>query len=149
MLATRLVRLIEAHAEQLSEGVIHKLEHDAMCAELRKVPEEELRLRSYEIYRNLSNWLLGRSHEVQDLYMEIGERRAKQGVAFSHVLYAISATKEQLWEFLESEGVIVKPVELFGEMELFRLLDQFFDRALYFAAIGYERGEKSRSAAAD
>lgn len=149
MLATRLVRLIEAHAEQLSEGVIHKLEQDAMCAELRKVPEEELRLRSYEIYRNLSNWLLGRSHEVQDLYMEIGERRAKQGVAFSHVLYAISATKEQLWEFLESEGVIVKPVELFGEMELFRLLDQFFDRALYFAAIGYERAEKSRSAAAD
>ena len=30
------------------------------------------------------------------------------------------------------------PVELYGEMELLRLLDQFFDRALVFATEGYE-----------
>jgi hypothetical protein len=31
------------------------------------------------------------------------------------------------------------PIEIYGEMELLRLLDQFFDRALCFAAEGYER----------
>ena len=31
------------------------------------------------------------------------------------------------------------PVELYGEMELLRLLDQFFDRALCFATEGYEQ----------
>ena len=31
------------------------------------------------------------------------------------------------------------PVEIYGEMELLRLLDQFFDRGLCFATEGYER----------
>jgi hypothetical protein len=65
-------------------------------------------------------------------------RRAKQQVALSHVLYAVIATKEQLWAFLQDEGVVTKPVELFGEMELFRMLDQFFDKAVYYLTAGYE-----------
>lgn len=149
MLATRLVRLIEAHAEQLSQGLMHKLRNDARCADMHKVPPEELRARTFEIYQHLSDWLLGRPHELQRLYVEIGERRANQGVEFSHVLYAIMATKEQLWEFLENEGVVVKPVELFGEMELFRLLDQFFDRAMYYAAVGYQHAQAGKGVAAD
>ena len=148
MLATRLVRLIETHAEQLSQGLMHKLQNDARCADLHKVPPEELRARSFDIFRNLSDWILGRPHELQQLYVEIGERRAHQGIEFSHVLYALTATKEQLWEFLEHEGLVVKPVELFGEMELFRLLDQFFDRALYYAAVGYEHARSCKTVAA-
>jgi hypothetical protein len=31
------------------------------------------------------------------------------------------------------------PIEIYGEMELLRLLDQFFDRALCFATEGYEQ----------
>jgi hypothetical protein len=30
------------------------------------------------------------------------------------------------------------PVEIYGELELLRLMDQFFDRALCFASEGYE-----------
>ena len=32
-----------------------------------------------------------------------------------------------------------RPVDIYGGMELLRLLDQFFDRALRFATEGYER----------
>ncbi len=139
MLALRLVRLIEAHADQLSRELIHRLEHDSRCSDLRKVGEEELIHRSYEIYRHLSDWLLHKTeHELEKAYTELGIRRATQDVAFSHVLYAILGTKEQLWKFLQNEGVVTNPVELFGEMELFRLLDQFFDKALYYLATGYE-----------
>ena len=31
------------------------------------------------------------------------------------------------------------PVEIYGEMELLQLLDQFFDEALYFATEGHEQ----------
>jgi hypothetical protein len=48
-------------------------------------------------------------------------------------------TKEHLWGFLQREGLIRGPVEIYGEMELLRLLDQFFDRALCFATEGYEQ----------
>ena len=43
------------------------------------------------------------------------------------------------------KGVVTKPIELFAEMELFRLLDQFFDKALYYLAKGYEKFNKTQS----
>jgi len=139
MLAMRLVHLIESHADRLSQSLTQRLENDSRCAELRKVPAAELEARSYEIFSHLADWLLHKTeHELARAYTEIGVRRARQGVAFSHVLYAITSTKEQLWMFLQDEGVVTKPVELFAEMELFRLLDQFFDKALYYLAAGYE-----------
>lgn len=148
MLATRLVHLIESHADQLAQGLMYKLENEPRCAGLRRVPGEELRARSYEIYRHLADWLVHKTeHDLHQTYAEIGARRARNGIPFSHVLFAITATKEHLWEFIQSQGVVTKPVELFGEMELFRLLDMFFDRALYFAASGYEGAQKSTAAA--
>jgi hypothetical protein len=149
MLATRLVRLIESHAEKLSEDLIHKLEHDPRCGDLRNVPEDELRRRSYEVYRHLSDWLLGKSeHDLQDLYANIGKRRAQQKVRLSHVIYALNATKELLWQFIRDEGVVTRPVELFGEMELFLLLDRFFDQAAYFASVAHEEASKTECVAA-
>jgi hypothetical protein len=142
MLSARLVHLIETHADQLSHDVLLRLQHDPRCADLVKVPAEELRSRSYEVYRNLSDWLLGsKTHEIERLYTHLGERRAGQGVAMASLLYAITLTKDQLWHFLEAEGLFTQPVELFGEMELFRMLDQFFDRALYHAALGHEQAQ--------
>ena len=139
MLALRLVRLIESHADRLSKDLIHRLENDPRCVELRKVPEEELIRRSYDIYRHLSEWMLHKSeHELEHTYRELGVRRAAQEVALSQVLYAVLATKEQLWKFLQDEGAVTSPVELYGEMELFHLVDQFFDKAVCYMAAGYE-----------
>lgn len=140
MLAMRLVKLIETHADRLSHGITERLERDPHCADLRKVPQEELEARSFDVYRHLSEWLLYKTEaEVESIYTQLGARRAEQGVAFSHVLYSLAATKELLWSFLQDEGVVTKPVELFGEMELYRLLDQFYDKALFYMAQGYER----------
>ena len=139
MLAMRLVRLIEIHAERLSQSLTRRLQHDPHCAELKKVPREELEARTFEIFSHLTEWLLYKTeHDLERAYTEIGLRRARQQVALSNVVYAISATKEQLWAFLQDEGVVTKPVELFAEMELFRLLDQFFDKAVYYITAGYE-----------
>jgi hypothetical protein len=51
----------------------------------------------------------------------------------------ITLTKENLWEFIKKEIAIERPVEVFGELEMLQMLDYFFDRAIYYAAIGYER----------
>ena len=44
-----------------------------------------------------------------------------------------------LWEFLKKEREVDRPVEVFGELEMLQLPDHFFDRATYYAAIGYEK----------
>ena len=55
------------------------------------------------------------------------------------VIWTITLTKENLWEFLKQGSVMERPTEVFGELELLQLLDQFFDRAVYFASIGCEK----------
>jgi hypothetical protein len=51
----------------------------------------------------------------------------------------IVLTKDNLWEFIKKESVLEQPVEVFGELEMLQLLEQFFDRAIYYASVGYEQ----------
>jgi hypothetical protein len=144
MLAVKLVRLIEKHSEQLSRELSDKVWNSPRCSDLHKVPPDELEARTCEIYRNLSDWLLNKTEgELEQRYTELGARRAWQGVAYSHFLWAITATREHLRAFVQREGLSDSAMELHGELELMHLLGQFFDRALYYAAVGYE-GERDR-----
>jgi hypothetical protein len=146
MFAVRLVQLIETHADKLSEALIHKLKNAEECQELvSKVPAHELKHRTYEIYKHLGEWLLSKTlSEVEERYMGLGARRARQGVPFSQVMFAIHMTKQVLWDYFLMEGLL-EPEDLIGEMELVRSLGQFFDRALYYAAVGYEQVEKNEA----
>ncbi len=148
MFAVRLVQLIETHADKLSEALIRKLKNADECREfLDKVPAHEVKHRTYEIYRHLGDWLLSKTlSEVEERYIGIGARRARQNVPFSGVMFAIQTTKHVLWDYLLLEGLL-EPEDLIGEMELVRSLEQFFDRALYYSAIGYEQVWKRQLAA--
>jgi hypothetical protein len=140
MFAVRLVQLIEDHADKLSEGLLQKVRTSPRCSEVaRRVPPEELRRRAHDVYHHLSEWLLNTTEtEIEERYVGLGVRRARQGIAYSHVFWALCATKEHLWDYLQREGLLDGPVELWGEMELLHCLERFFDSALYFTAVGYE-----------
>jgi hypothetical protein len=140
MLAYRLVRLIEAHSDALASSLLQKVQNSPLTTEFRNVPPEELKQRVYEIYRHLGDWLLGKSEfDIEKRYAEIGARRAHQRVPLSQVIWTIILTKENLWEFLKQESMLDRPVEVFGELEMLQLLEQFFERATYYATVGYER----------
>jgi hypothetical protein len=140
MIALRLVRLIETHSDDLAEGLTQKLLSSDRTRDLRRVPAHELHQRCHEIYRNLSEWLLSKTdHEIESVYKHLGARRAQQGVSLAALTWAILLTKEHLWGFLDWEGVHGGLHNVFGELELLRLLDQFFDRAVYYATEGYEQ----------
>ena len=147
MLAYRLVRLIETHSDALAGGLLHKVQTSDLTLDYRNVPAEELKQRVYEIYRHLGDWLLGKSEsDIQTRYLEIGARRAQQRVPLSQLTWAIILTKENLWEFLKKESELDRPAEVFGELEMLQLLDRFFDRAIYHAAVGYERAMAAHAA---
>lgn len=147
MIALRLVRLIETHSEELAEGLTRKLLSSDRTRDMRNVPANELHHRCHEIYRNLSDWLLNKTeHDVETVYKALGARRAQQNVSMAALAWAILLTKEHLWTFLEWEGVHGGLHNVFGELELLRLLDQFFDRAVYYATEGYEEATASRAA---
>ena len=140
MLAYRLVRLIENHSERLAETLLVRLKTCEKCSAFKKVPADEFRQRVYEIYQHLGEWLLGKKEEdIATRYSQIGARRAAQGIPLSQLIYAIVLVREHLWEYLKHEAAVEKPVEVFGELEMLQLLEQFFDKAAYYAALGYEQ----------
>ncbi|HWR35250.1 MAG TPA: hypothetical protein VN622_05195 [Clostridia bacterium] len=140
ILAYRLVRLIEVHSEGLARTLRQKLDTSDRCPDYRNVPPEELTHIVYEMYRNLGEWLLGKTEaDIEVRYTAIGARRAEQNVPLSQVLWTIALVKENLWEYLKKESLVERPSEVFGELEMLQLLESFFDRAVFYAAIGYER----------
>lgn len=139
MLAYRLVKLIESHSEGLAQGLRHRIVNCDKCPDYKNVPAEDLEHVVYGIYRNLGEWLLGKTEaDIADRYMAIGAKRAAQGVPLSQVIWVIAVVKDNLWEYLKQKNVMERPAEVFGELEMLQLLEQFFDRAQFYAAKGYE-----------
>jgi hypothetical protein len=149
-LSRKIIRHIEAHSDQLADGLWRRVEHSLRLSEFReRVPAEELRQRAYEIYRHLGEWLETKSEaEVEHRYIAVGERRASQDVPLSQLVLAIFATKEHLWEHITAEVLTEHALELFQVLELSRSIEMFFDRAVYFATVGYERHENAQCRAA-
>ena len=139
MLAYRLVRLIETHSDGLASSLLAKVQRSECARDYRNVPADDLQQHVYEIYRHLGDWLLGKSEfDIKQRYREIGARRARQNVPLSQLVWVIVLTKENLWEYLQREAGMERPSEVFGELEMLQLLDQFFDRAIFYASVGYE-----------
>jgi hypothetical protein len=144
VIALRLVRLIEDHSDELAEGLLHRFRTSDRTKDMAKVPAQELRERVHEILKNLGDWLLYKQQsEIRVRYLEIGARRATQEVSLSDYAWAVVFTKEYIWDFLQREGMLRGPLEIYGELELVRLLDQFFDHALCYATEGYESAQTS------
>jgi len=87
MIALRLVRLMENHSEELSEGLLHKFEESPRTQDFSRVPREELRERVHEILKHLGEWLLQKKeNDIESRYREIGARRGPKRLAFRLLL---------------------------------------------------------------
>jgi hypothetical protein len=149
ILTYKLVRLIETHADTLATSLVTKVHESPRLSEYRKVPAADLKSKVGEVYSHLGEWLLSRSEsDIEQRYTQIGAQRALQGVPLSQLNWTIVLTKENLWEFLRHGPVAGDLAEVCGELEMLQLLDQFFDRAIYFAAVGYERARAGQPAEA-
>jgi hypothetical protein len=95
----------------------------------------------------LGEWLVSKTEEeVERRYTMIGTRRAEQCVPVSQLLWCMVLVKENLWFYLNGIEALENVSEIFGEVELIKMVDQFFDRAMYFAVRGHERVREARIA---
>lgn len=139
MLGTRLVRLIEKHSETLSRGLAEQIRKSDRTSDFRKIPTEDLRLAATEVYRNLEEWLLQKTdRDIASRLRIIAARRASEGIRLHQFVWALMLTRDHVWHFLREEAFADNIVELHAELELHQLLSQFFDRAVYYAILGYE-----------
>lgn len=138
MISARLVRLVEDHAEELTEGLLRQLRDLPHPAGGRHVSAEEVRRRSLEVYSHLGRWLGHRSDQaIATTFSDWGRRRHADGVPASDLVVALQTAKLNLERFvLASAGS--SAVELYQEEEFHLLVDHFFDKAIYWVVRGYE-----------
>ena len=140
MLSGRLVRMVEDHAEQLTNGLIADLKENPRTTDYHKLTEAEIHRRVYNVYHDLGEWL-GKEGEtlVETHYTALGKRRAADNVPLSQVLYALIKTKTHAIEYVRRAGLFDSAVDLYQLQEFRRLVDRFFDKAMYYTALGYEK----------
>jgi hypothetical protein len=138
MLALKLVRLIEAHSEELAAGLTDKLRQSERTRDFCKVSPEELSLAAVEIYHNLGEWLLQKTEtDIAERFIKLGERRATEGVGLHQFVWALVISRNHLLQFLQREAFADNIIQLSGKIELHQMLNQFYDRAVYYGVLGY------------
>jgi len=147
ILAHRLMRLIETHAEALAEALETKISTSERCTNYSRVSSDELKTLVAGIYGQLGQWLVTKTEEdIERRYTMVGTRRAEQCVPVSQLLWCIVLVKENLWEYLKNHESMENTAQIFGELELMQMVDQFFDRAMYHAVRGHEKVREARLA---
>jgi len=141
------MRLIETHADALAETLESRIASSERCADYARVSGDELKTLVGGIYGQLGQWLVTKTEEdIERRYTMIGTRRAEQCVPVSQLLWCIVLVKENLWDYLRNNENLENTTQIFGELELMQMVDQFFDRAMYFAVRGHEKVRDARIA---
>jgi hypothetical protein len=150
MLGTRLLLLIQAHAGVLTRDVVQDLRTNERTPSFRRLAPADVETRVSALFYNLGKWM-GDPDErtVQVEYEDMGRMRFRQGVPISEMVYALLIGKHHLRRAIREHGLVdfagdritpeeLLPVELYSIQELNYQVGEFFDRALYHLARGYE-----------
>jgi hypothetical protein len=150
MLGARLLQLIEAHAGPLSRDVVDDLMTNERTPAFRRLNAAEVETRVSALFYGLGKWI-GNADEdaVRDEYEEMGQVRYGQGVPLSELVYALLIMKSHLRGYIREHGLVdfagdrvapqeLLPLELHSIQEINYRVGEFFDRALYHLARGYE-----------
>ena len=139
-LSSRLIKIIEANAEELTRGTVENLQSNPRTASYHNLSYSDLYNRAYEVYHDLAQWLWEKSDQaIQAWYNDLGRKRFHQGVPLGEVLWALVLTKYRLLDYLRAWGFADTAMELYQQQEFSQLIGQFFDRAVCYTAEGYER----------
>jgi hypothetical protein len=150
MLGARLMQMIEAHAPALTKDVVRDLTTNGKTPNFARLKPAELEKRVSALCWNLGKWI-GNSddHAIRNEYEQMGRTRFREGVPVSELVYALVVTKHHLRRYIRDHGLVdfagdrvvpdeLLPLELHSIQELNYHVGEFFDRALYHLARGYE-----------
>jgi len=159
MLSTRLIQLIEVHAESLTQEVMSDILTNERTGSSARLPKAQLYPRIFSFFRNLGSWI-GNPEEgsVQQEYEEFGKICRHQAIPLSEIVYTLIIIKKHLRRYIRENGLVtfsgdrvvpgeLIPLELHGIQELNYIVGDFFDRALYYLARGYEGHTTAKHAA--
>ena len=139
-MSDKLVELIEKNAKQLSINWLSDVRKHPNTPTYHEYDEEELYNRVFDVYSRLSKWISRETskEELYEHYSALGLQRRKEGFALSEVIQALIISRRHIWLKVMSEGFLDTALDMYKALELNNRVILFFDRAIYYTALGYE-----------
>jgi len=147
MLSGKLIAILEKSGEVLSQ----RIEKDLLAREetrhLRDLRQSRVYGLVYDVYGMLISWLSGEKTKgkIIEHYIELGRQKYNEGVPLSEMLMVLMLIKRHIWLFAIEKKVIDPAFPMQQVLELNNRVVFFFDRAMYFTALGYERESREDS----
>ena len=138
VLTGRLVEVIESRADEIAKTWYRYVKDSQYTPSIGMIPEQDALKMATDVYRKLGYWLMRtHGHEVKETYHRFGERLYWKHFRMEEVVMTIVLIKRYLWLYLLEGGLMATRLELYHALELNNKVVLYFDRAIYFAIIGY------------
>ena len=142
-ISEKLIQLIEKNADQLTKSWLSDVQKHPSTKTYHAYDEKKLYKRAFDVYSRLGKWLSKETtvENIAEHYTALGRQRREEGFAFSEVFEALIITRRHIWFKVLSEGFLDTALDLHNAMDLYNRVILFFDRAIYYTALGYEKNE--------
>ncbi len=147
MLYRKFIALVNDHAELLTQQWIEEVKTNPATPGYKNLPNDMLHNRAYDDYIRLGELLLEEAPTFQKQaahYLRLGTDRAAEGIKLSEVIYALILSRVVLWRFIVNQGIINSTLDLQQALEFYQKVTNFYDKATYFVALGYENFSKGK-----
>jgi hypothetical protein len=140
MLSAYLVRLIEQHADTLTNELVEDLVTNERTPSFRRLSRDEIHHSSHHVYQNLADWLADKSDAaIQASFEAVGRQRFHEQVPLNEFIWAIVLVKRHLRDKIRAVGNVYSALELHNEIQLSMMIGRFIDKVLYAVVTGYEQ----------
>ena len=140
-ISQKLVDLIERSAEELTNNWLADIRKELHLPTYQSFADTELYERAFRVYSQLGKWISRETtkEEIAKEYIALGAQRKKEGFALAEIIQALILIRRNLWRKVLREGLLDTTLDLYQAMELNNRVVRFFDRAIYFTAVGYDK----------
>lgn len=141
MLYQKYIRLVEDHAEQLTRKWSTEVRNNPSTPGYKNIPQQHLDERVYDVFRRLGVYLMEDEPDFKQTaehFIKLGRERACEGMKVSEVIYALILERVVIWNFIVEEGLISNALDLHEALGFYMKINNFFDKAEYFIAKGFE-----------
>lgn len=139
VLTGMLVEIIESDSDKIAKTWYREVKDSSYTPSINRISEEDALKLATDVYRKLGYWLMRtHGHEVKENYHRFGEQLYWKHFRMEEVVMTLVLIKRYLWLHLLEGGLMTTRLNLYQALELNNKVVLYFDRAIYFAIIGYK-----------
>jgi Fe-S cluster assembly scaffold protein SufB len=140
VLSRKLVELVEHNAGTLTKRWLADVKKHPGTKTYHTYDEKKLYQRAFTVYSQFDKWMSNETtkKDIENIYTALGKQRQQEGFALSEVIQALIITRRHIWLLVRSAGLLDTALDLHQAIDLINRSVLFFDRAIYFTALGFE-----------